>query len=229
MRKNALKTSALWLVLLAVCSVLGLQSCDLNDKETETNYPSALVTMKATDNGLLMQVDDSTALYASNLQPSQYPKEVRAFVSFRELNSGEKKNADTRHKTVFVNWVDTIRTKNMAESFKNKNDSAYGKDPLEIVKHWSTVCEDGYLTLRFRTYFGRHSVHVLNLVQGDKPNEVVLHHDAKGDMAGYVYDGVIAFRLDKLPDTKGEKKELILKWKSFKGEKSVKFYYRTRK
>ncbi len=131
-------------------------------------------------------------------------------------------------KTAFVNWMDTILTKKMSPDLGAKNDQTYGTDPLEIVKHWTTVVEDGYLTLRFRTYFGNRTKHVVTLVKGANPYEVVLHHDAKGDVRGVVKDGLVAFRLSDLPDTHGKAVDLTLKWKSFSGVKSVTFKYTSR-
>ena len=128
-----------------------------------------------------------------------------------------------------MNWVDTILTKNMAQSFGDKNNEKYGNDAIEIVKDWTTVVEDGYLTLRFRTYFGNRTKHAINLVKGDKPYEVVLHHNAFGDTRGFVSDGLVAFSLKDLPDTQGKSVDLTLKWQSFSGMKSVKFKYTTRK
>ena len=106
---------------------------------------------------------------------------------------------------------------------------ADGNDPVEIVNHWSTCVEDGYLTLRFRTYYRNGSTHRLNLVKGDKPNEVVLYHDAAGDNSGLVRDGLMAFRLESFPESTGTPVEMTLKWKSYSGEKTLKFKYIPRK
>ena len=66
------------------------------------------------------------------------------------------------------------------------------------------------------------------LVKGANSYEVVLHHDAKGDVRGVVRDGYVAFRLNDLPDTHGKTVDLTLKWQSFSGPKSVKFKYKSR-
>ena len=100
---------------------------------------------------------------------------------------------------------------------------------MELVKDWTTLVEDGYLTLRFRTYFGYGKRHVLNLIPTGKPYEVELRHNAQGDDRRVVRDGLVAFRLIGLPDTQGKEVELTVKWKSFSGEKSAKFKYRTRR
>ena len=72
-------------------------------------------------------------------------------------------------------------------------------------------------------------MHELNLVKGEGPYEVVLHHNAHGDTYGQMSDGMIAFRLDQLPDTGDETVDLTVRWMSFSGEKSATFKYRTRK
>ena len=117
----------------------------------------------------------------------------------------------------------------MAPSLGQKDDETYGKDPVEIVRDWTTVAEDGYLTLRFRTYFGDGRTHVFNLVKGDKPYEVVLHHNAMGDTRRIIRDGLVAFRLNDLPDTQGKTVTITLKWQSFSSIKSVQFKYKSRK
>ena len=53
-------------------------------------------------------------------------------------------------------------------------------------------------------------------------------HKGNGDSYGFVRDGIVAFRLDGLPDTEGKTVKLTLRWYSFSGEKSAQFNYRTR-
>lgn len=216
--------------------IICLQSCDNDDTDHfywDAPYmANALVTIKPMDTGVFLQLDDSTMLYPVNLQDASYNKEVRALANLSYTTGGQALIADGL-RNVNVNWIDTILTKNMAKDMQGQNEATYGADPLEIVKDWTTVCEDGYLTLRFRTYFSTGNVHRLNLVKGSKPYEVVLYHDAAGDSPNglkpvQVGDGLIAFRLNDLPDTEGKTVELTLKYKSYSGEKNIKFKYRTR-
>ncbi|WP_025883209.1 NigD1/NigD2 family lipoprotein [Segatella paludivivens] len=212
-------------LLLLASTMPVLQSC-LNDDNDDNNYnmqiPSALVTVKNEEGKLMLQLDDSTKLYPSNITKPPYgDKEVRALVNYNKVNSSNVNS-------VYVNWIDSIRTKNMAADLGTNNDTKYGTDPLEIVKDWVTVVEDGYLTLRFRTYFGYNITHELNLVKGSSPYEVVLHHNANGDKSGILKDGLIAFKLDSLPDTEGKTVDLTVKWNSFSGEKTATFKYRSR-
>ncbi|MCI1247281.1 MAG: NigD-like protein [Prevotella sp.] len=222
--------------LIVMTTALSLQSC-LDDDDDNYDYyygANALVTLKSSSSGhLLLQLDDSTLLYPVNMSSSPYGnKELRALVKIRDPRGNEGINKDNLAdslKNVYVSWIDSVRTKPMAPSYGVKNDSIYGNDPLELVDSWMTVSEDGYLTVNFRTYFGNGSVHTLNLVKGDSTNVLELHQDANGDHGGRLGDGIIAFRLDSLVDTKGEYKTFTLKWKSFDGIKSHQFKYRTRK
>ena len=51
----------------------------------------------------------------------------------------------------------------------------------------------------------------------------------RASVSGRYADGLVAFKLDALPDTEGKTVKLKLKWKSFSGEKSAEFDYCTRK
>jgi hypothetical protein len=193
-------------------------------------YPNALVTVKHTvDKTVFLQLDDKTTLLPVNLTTSPFgEKEVRALVNYKEVD----KPSSGYDQAVHVNWIDSIRTKPMAPNLGAENDTKYGVDPVEIVGDWVTVAEDGYLTLRFRTQWGYprvvHSVNLIPANNPENPYEVEFRHNANGDMGGRFGDGLVAFRLNNLPDTEGDTVKLKLKWKSFSGEKSVEFDYKTR-
>ena len=191
-----------WMVLAvaAVCS-MGFQSC-LDDDDNDAYYltiPNALVTVKPTsENAFFLQLDDTTTLLPVNMTSSPFgSKEVRALTNFSEVNEP----SEGYSKAVHINWIDSILTKNIAPDLGAKNDSIYGKDPVEIVGDWVTIAEDGYLTLRFRT----------------------------ATSFGEMGDGLVAFKLDSLPDTEGKTVKLKLKWNSYSGEKSAEFNYCSRK
>lgn len=207
------------------------QSCLDDDNYENNSYPNALVTVKQTaDKVLFFQLDDSTTLFPTNLKSPLFgDKEVRALVNLREVNE----SSGAFDKSVYVNWIDSIRTKTMAPNLAAENDSVYGDDPIEIINDWVTVAEDGYLTLRFRTVWGyqgrAHHINLLPTNNPENPYEVELRHNAFGDVNGSVKDGLIAFKLNKLAGTNGTTVKLKLKWKSFSGDKSVEFDYTSRK
>lgn len=234
MEYKVMKTKNFFAVaLFALVSVFTMFSCDDND-DVVWYYPSspnALVTVKpVTDGTFYLQLDDSTTLYPVNVKKSPYgDKEVRALVRYSEVDNV---NVDYT-KSVSIHWIDSILTKDAVPYLGEENIEQYGEDPIEIVKDWVNIAEDGYLTLRFRTRWGRtDKAHWLNLVVGknpDDPYEVTFRHNAYGDLDGEWGDALVAFRLKDLPDTNGETVKLTLKYLSFSGEKTIQFDYCTRK
>lgn len=228
-----MKTLKLFLMATGVLfTSLTFQSCLDDDDNYYYGYltPNALVTVKPVDNSFFLQLDDSTTLLPANLTSSPYgDKEVRALVNFSVVNEP----SEGYTKAVHVNWIDSILTKQIAPDLGVDNDSVYGTDPVEMIKDWVTIAEDGYLTLRFRTLWGdRSKAHFVNLLVSKdpaNPYEVEFRHNAYGDVYGTEGDGLVAFKLDELPDTEGKTVKLKLKWKSFSGDKSAEFDYCTRK
>lgn len=221
--------------LVASVAILSLHSCNNDDDDYDYSllFPNALVTVKTdADNTLFLQLDDETTLRPVNVTKSPFgEKEVRALVNFDETEDP----ADGFSKAVHINWIDSILTKPIAERLEDEeeNDNVYGNDPVEIMNSWMTVSEDGYLTLRFSTAWGntgtKHFVNLIPTNNPDNPYEVEFRHNAYGDTYGHPADGLVAFKLDKLPDTNGETVKLKLIWNSYSGEKSHEFDYCTRR
>ena len=220
-----------------MATTFALQSCLDDENDNNTIYPNALVTVKpdAENTSFRMQLDEETELWPVNMRQSPFgTKEVRALVNFRNATDAEFEQGGiyADMPCVYVNWIDSILTKPMAENFgKEQNKEIYGNDPVEVINDWVTIAEDGYLTLRFRTRWG--SVpHHLSLVQRtdvDTPYFVTFYHDAEGDICNRVGDALVAFSLEGLPDTNGKTVDLTLQWESFSGTKTAKFKYCTRK
>ena len=231
------KTSKSLAVLAGACAAMfSFQAClDNDDSDTICIYPpyqaNVLVTVKPTgDESFYMQLDDSTTLYPNNMEASPFgAKEVRALGQVVEVD----KPSNGYTKAVNVLWIDSILTKTTAPDLGVSNDSIYGTDPVDIVKDWVTIAEDGYLTLRFRTNFGfngtKHFVNLLTNQNPDNPYEVEFRHNAFGDVHGQRADGLVAFKLDSLPDTQGKTVKLKLVWKSYDGVHSTEFDYCTDK
>ncbi|NDV67383.1 NigD-like protein [Dysgonomonas sp. 25] len=220
----------LFIALGIACLGMTFQSClDDDDNTWSDRYPNALVTVKpVSGTSFYMQLDDSTTLLPTNITSSPYGnKEVRALVNLKEVNE----SSGGYDKAVYINWIDSIRTKAIAPDMGLNNDSIYGTDPVEIIRDWVTLVEDGYLTLRFRTIYGdygkAHFVNLLASTDPANPYEVEMRHNAYGDTYGREKDALIAFDLRSLPDTGGSTVKLKLKWKSFSGDKSFEFDYCT--
>lgn len=220
------------LIAMTIIGSIGIQSC-LDDDDTYYNvrYPNALVTVKAdTNDSFFLQLDDSTTLHPTNLSNSPFgSKEVRALVNYNEVDEA----SGIHNKAVHINWIDSILTKPIAPDLGSENDAIYGTDPVEIINDWVTIAEDGYLTLRFRTLRGEYGqAHFVNLLSTQNPHnpyEVEFRHNAYGDTSGEPKDGLVAFKLDALPEIKDEAVKLTLKWHSYSGEKSAEFELRPQK
>lgn len=148
---NSLR-KAMYMLMVATMTFAAstiMQSCD-NDNDDfplfPLNRPNALVTVKPTANGsaFFMQLDDSTRITASNIKAAPYGnREVRAFINFRLLTQP----VDKHKYEVYVNWIDSILTKPMAEyPGREATSSQFRQDPVELLRDW-TVSEDGYMTI----------------------------------------------------------------------------------
>lgn len=229
------RIKSLAIATLALVSGLTFTSCSDNDYyyyPGPIGQPNAMVTVKpaTSTSDFYMQLDDSTKLTPLNMRESPYgDKEVRAFVNY----AYDEYQNDKRNLRIYVNWIDSILTKNTAPDLGEQNIVKYGQDPVDITpEDWVVIAEDGYLTLRFRTTWSKNIPHYVNLVTGmnpDDPYEVTFFHNNNGDRDGLWGYGIVAFRLDKLPDTQGKKVDLTLKWNSYKGERTAKLKYCTRK
>lgn len=230
MRNTIIPKAAALLVLAAA-----LQSCfkdDDNDSYSKS-FPNAVVTVKPSGDTFYLQLDDSTVIRPTNLTKSPFgDSEVRAFANI-ELDPNRKWTPEIETE---VNWMKKILTKDAVvldgTLSESQLDEQYGKDPVELVKMW-TVCEDGYLSLQFRTLWGRytgisHEVNLLTGIDPDDPYLVEFRHNANGDSKMVVSDGYVAFRLDKLPDTGDKTVTLKVRYKIEGGTKTLEFKYKTR-
>lgn len=212
------------LALGLISCVLSLNSCDTDNDNEFVQRPTALVTVyPTTSDGFTMQLDDSTSLVPTNMKASPFgEKKVRALVNYtmeERSNGGNSMN-------VYVNWIDSIRTKQPVATLgaEDKDVKEYGNDPIEIVRDWVSVAEDGYVTLRIRTLWGGTAKHIINLVSGmnkDNAYELDLRHNAQGDTNGRMGDALIAFDLNSLWKEQPKEVKIKLNWLSFSGKKST--------
>lgn len=206
-----------------LASGMALQSCsDDNNNNYYLSQPSAVVTVIPTDDSFVLKLDDNTTLHPANIKAAPFgEKEVRALVNYDELAT------ESFPRQVNINWIDSIRTKEPVVMPTEDINEVYGNDPIEIMRDWVTVAEDGYLTLRVRTVWGdSNKIHSLNLVAGvnpENPNEFELRHNAHGDNAGRWGDSLIAFNLNKVLNPDQQPVKITVRWKSFSGEKSTDF------
>ncbi len=228
-----MKLKNILLATAVLATALFTQSC-MKDDNVNYIFPNAVVTVKPfNDQTFIMQLDDSTTLKATNITTSPFKeKKVRALVCIEEedlkaIINDKDRTSETKQYDVKINYIDSITTKALAPNLGEQNIEKYGNDPLEIIRSFETVVEDGYLTIRFRTYWGMQK-HIFNLVQDStNPYKVTLYQNSQNDYNNMVGDGIVAFDLSSLPDTEGKNVALTLAWQSFTGPKTTTFKYKT--
>ncbi|MCQ2116024.1 MAG: hypothetical protein MJZ07_07465 [Bacteroidales bacterium] len=214
-------------ILSIAAIMLALTSC--NKKQPE-RLRLALVTIESTESGVNIQLDDTTALRAPGLSPDAFKgKKIRAIINYFKDNSEGALENDIK-----LVAIDTIRTKMAEPDLGEANDETYGDDHIEIVNDWVTIGEDGYLTLRIRTYRDDprkdHYVHLIDKGFKDGKYCFELRHNAQDDEAVYYADGLIAFNLNELAPVDRTPVILNLNWEGFSGPKKadVKLTFRQR-
>ena len=126
--------------------------------------------------------------------------------------------------TAYTTYLNSKTNEELVVMLEEKDAKAFGNDPIEIVRDWVSVAEDGYVTLRIRTLWGGITKHVINLVSGvnkDNVYEFDLRHNAQGDTNGRMGDALIAFDLNSLWKKHPKELKIKLNWLSFSGKKSA--------
>ncbi len=180
--------------------------------------PKAIVTVKTLESGeTYFQVDEKTTLLPVDWK-NPYKGETRALINYDELS---EVNNGPFTKSVTVNWIDSVLTKKAVlytEEFKKSVD-----DPIELIGDWLTVCEDGYLTLHFATWWGADNKkpHYINLGIDPETGDLYLRHDRNGDedSSNRPMDGIVSFKIDEILTEAKDGDELTLHWTAFNDEK----------
>ncbi|MGN0213909.1 MAG: hypothetical protein ACI4AH_03765 [Muribaculaceae bacterium] len=203
-------------------------SCDDDDDNDLKDTYYAIVTLKTDNSGLTyFQVDKNTIAVPTNINGNMYNgKEVRALTQFR-LNYVEQANNDLagtgiKKWNVTVAWVDSILTKPTVASLGLDTDKlTYGDDPVQVSNDWTTVAEDGYVTIHFLAHWGTYGIaHRINLVSGvnpDDPFEFRLCHDKMGDTGTYLAYGMAAFNIKDIIEREGEPEKITITYNASLG------------
>ena len=227
------KIIKVFLTIAAVAAMSAVsQSCQKSEIEQYTN---AIVTVIPPQSGstISIMLDENTVAYPVNSSGNDLGStEQRALITFREPKGDEGRNYSSAGPQIFIAAFKPILTKPLAENLgEEQNAESYGQDPVEIVNDWTTLAEDGYMNICFRTWWGGTATHLVNMVYTPEPAYpycVTFYHDRMDDAAYEINDGIVAFSLDQLPDTQGQTVDLLVKWKSYTGFKQATFKYRTR-
>ena len=176
----------------------------------------AIVTAKKDSQGAwYLYVTPTYSVYPINTDMITFSGETRATAQFVVT--------DVREGRTYVKLVaiDAIETK----ALNLTDDPSFGGDRLDVVDDWRTMVEDGYLSVRFSTYWGKNAkYHDLRLFRlaGDDPYAVIIRQDSGGDAVNYKGDALVAFTLDGLPSTGGESVTLTLYYDSLDGGRKTK-------
>lgn len=221
-------------ISLVLAAGLMLTSClNNNDYYGSYFYPNAIVTAKTSESGTFyLQLDDETTLKPENMTKPPYKKEVRALINFVDKGAwtGEpEEDGLTFDRTVTINAIDSVRTKDAVATRGDEDDEVFGTAPIDVITNsWYTVLEDDYLTLTFCAAWGDpYLYHEINLVTGTDPENpylVELRHNPMDDymyMNGVKATGIIAFRIADIPGIEGRPDHLDVKYPSFFGNKTV--------
>ena len=239
-KKDLEMKKILLIFALIISAAGGFSSCtDIDCDGSNLIIVNAIVTVKHTTDGTVyFQLDDHTTLRPDNASTSSYGDgQYRALIGYREKSEAQSSQDGNKFdKLVTLYSFEKVLTKQIAESQGEKNDEVYGTAPVEILDSWATLIEDGYLNLVFCGYWGDlNKTHKVNLVSGTDPDDPYLlefRHDACEDTQIHNLtrcNGIVAFDLNNLPDTKGETVKLTIRFISFTGEKTVSFDYCTGK
>jgi hypothetical protein len=220
----------LLLVPLIAAVPLFASSCLSDDDDYDIYYDpaigpyNAIVTVKiASDGSNYFQLTDSTVVIPTNMS-EEIDEETRAlcYLDYEEDFSAK----DTL--SASVKSFKKVLTKSAVLQDSDEGKGAItNQDPVEILSDWTTVCEDGYLTLHFAAQWGNAgSSHIMNLVKiYDNPLTFRFCHDKNGDYGTEWGNGIVAFSIrDLLPDD-GKDGTFTLQWLSYEGEKDVTFKY----
>ncbi len=221
-----------FLLLPMMAAIPFFASSCLNDDDDSGIYydPSvgpynALVTVKiASDGSNYFQLTDSTIVIPTNM--SEVMKEETRALCYLDYEEDFTKKDTVK---ASVKTFKKVLTKKAVLQDSDEGKVAINQqDPVEILNDWTTVCEDGYLTLHFAAQWGNAGAsHILNLVKiSDDPMAFRFCHDKNGDYGTEWGNGIVAFNLrDFFPEVSAKDVSFTLQWLSYEGEKNVTFKY----
>ena len=232
--KNMKTLKLFWTILgIGLCS-LTFYSCldddDINAPSLDKQWLEIITVVLDGENSYYLRRDDGSLLWPINNHNNGYHPEaqVRALVNYTVLGS----EADESGYYVAINSVDEKLTKAIAEDRGLENDGFYGTDPVSIAKQPNSGKDyiwigDDYLNIYFEAYFGGMEKHFVNLVNTnpENPYELEFRHNAYDDPKSYINIGFVAFDLRTLPPTEDGTIDLVIKVKTFDGDKTYNIEY----
>jgi len=194
----------LFFAVVALALLLSAISCK---KEQSGVSMQAVVTVKTSSSSeCYFQLDDKTILKPDNMSGSPYEKQTRAHLLYFDYGKISESNEldPTEIRKISVYDIAQILTKDPVESEGPMIDPVkYGNDPMDIVKTYATVVEDGYITICFRSLWGitgkSHTFNLVKNVDSTDPYLFELRQNYNEDApAGIVMFGYVAFDISDI-------------------------------
>ena len=226
MLRNMKTLKSLLVIITMALTTWGFSSCDDDGYSLGKIWIGMATVNPTTDNkNFYLTLDDGTKLWpAATNYPGYEPEEDQRAVVWFTILSDSIQGYDHFIKLVSI---ENVLTKPIAEDLGEKNDSVYGKDPVQIESD-NIWIGDGYLNFEFGFNYGGEKKHFINLVKdsnADSPYKLHFRHNAYDDPAREGVKGLAAFNLSSLPDTEGKDVTLVISVETFKGPKEFTLTY----
>ena len=196
-------------VLLIVCACAkdyagDIEDLYLNQKDVlSSDGDLAIGTIRSRDGVRYIKLDEKTCSQVMNPGTvKDIPDNTRISVEFRYVLSAQV--ADFCTDAILVEWASPIDQGEIRYDMQ-----ASVGDPVDLILDWITCLEDGFLTLHYSIPTKGKTRHSFSLYPSVVPNEYRLVHDAHGDVAGELTEGIVCFDISPLlPETGEETVEL---------------------
>ena len=165
----------------------------------------AVATLRSRDGVRFLQLDPKSVGYVVNADAVEDVADgTRLFVQYKAYWSDNRPGFCTE--SVWVDWATPLEVGNVSSIKYEASSELMVSDPMDIVLDWISSLEDGFLTLHYTILASGRQKHWFGLYQSAlDPTHFYLRHDAQGDTAGSLTDGIVCFPVENLlPDT-GEK------------------------
>lgn len=226
-----MKTLKYFLVTIGIAlSAIFFNSClDDDDYSLGKFWVEVMTVVPQGENSYYLRADDGKTFWpaATNIPYFKPEENQRVLANYTILGDSSGTGDKNFNYYVKVNSLKKILTKNIAENKGEKNDSIYGKDPVEIVGLWTG---DDYLNVQFRTIWGGAVKHFVNLIPSEDEDAMFeFRHNAYDDPQAFRANSLVAFNLSGL-DSLGVTNEtdsitLTIKVNTFDGDKVYKVKY----
>ena len=193
--------------------LLALTGCSMADYKAEVPWQDgldggstlAIGTFRLQEGAPTVRIDAATLAYVSNRnQVADLTDGTRIFFEFSTRNNLDFPDFCTG--AIHIHWASALEVGDIRYDMQ-----ASEGDPMDIMTDWMTSLEDGFLTIHYSVYASGSVQHTFSLYPTASPYEFRLVHDAHGDKASNLTDGIICFPVGAiLPDTGGETVTLSL-------------------